>query len=396
MSLTREQIAVRLRDARDTIGLTQAQVAASLGVHRPTISELEAGRRGVTAEELYKLSELYCVPVSELLSESPATAEVVAERLMLRSFEANSPGVNRALQRFVADRKAEFELEELLAIPHPVPSAIRREAPTPRDKWHAVQQGEAIADLERRQLDLGSGPIPSVLRLLAMQGVRIAPLSDVDNGSIDGVYLESADLGPCVGINQRDGDWTGGRAAFTAAHEYAHVILRDRQQELFALQSGTRDPLEVRANAFAAAFLMPREGIREYFESKGMLRGGTLTHLAPADVVRAMDYFGVSRTALLFRLLNLEMISSRLADILTSFTVSEVASAAGVMFRDRQYRGTRLPELAIHSWRSGLISAGRAADLCHMDLQEFRSLMTTLGEEPSSDEAAPLLGAAGV
>ncbi len=55
----REQIAGRLRMARETSGLSQGQVAKRLEMHRPTISEIEAGRRRVSAEEIAVFAELY-------------------------------------------------------------------------------------------------------------------------------------------------------------------------------------------------------------------------------------------------------------------------------------------------------------------------------------------------
>ncbi len=64
----REQIAARLRTAREAAGLSQGQVAKLMGVHRPTISEIEAGRRRVTGEELVKFSGLYGVGVDWLTS----------------------------------------------------------------------------------------------------------------------------------------------------------------------------------------------------------------------------------------------------------------------------------------------------------------------------------------
>ena len=38
-------VASRLREARKMAGLTQGQVAAQMDLHRPTISEIEAGNR---------------------------------------------------------------------------------------------------------------------------------------------------------------------------------------------------------------------------------------------------------------------------------------------------------------------------------------------------------------
>lgn len=57
----RKAIADRLRAAREMAGLSQGQVARMLGMHRPSISEMEAGRRRVSAEELAKLAEIYGV-----------------------------------------------------------------------------------------------------------------------------------------------------------------------------------------------------------------------------------------------------------------------------------------------------------------------------------------------
>lgn len=62
------ELASRLRFARESAGLTQGQVAKLLSLHRPTISEIEAGRRKVAAAELSKLADVYGVPVDWLLS----------------------------------------------------------------------------------------------------------------------------------------------------------------------------------------------------------------------------------------------------------------------------------------------------------------------------------------
>jgi transcriptional regulator with XRE-family HTH domain len=54
-------IAERLSFARKSAGLSQGQVAKMLQMHRPTISEIEAGRRKVSVEELVHFAELYKV-----------------------------------------------------------------------------------------------------------------------------------------------------------------------------------------------------------------------------------------------------------------------------------------------------------------------------------------------
>src|SRR5712692_6304557 len=54
-------LAERLREARTAAGLSQGQVAKKLGMHRPTVTEIEASRRKVSAEELRQFADLYGV-----------------------------------------------------------------------------------------------------------------------------------------------------------------------------------------------------------------------------------------------------------------------------------------------------------------------------------------------
>ena len=76
----RNLIASRLKTAREMAGLSQAQVAKILRLHRPSVSEMEAGRRRVTAEELTKLAEMYSVDL-QWLTGSESDSEKGDERV---------------------------------------------------------------------------------------------------------------------------------------------------------------------------------------------------------------------------------------------------------------------------------------------------------------------------
>jgi len=58
-----------------------------LGIHRPTISEMEAGRRRVAAAELVRLAEIYEVPLGWLAGESMETADPMRQRLEVAARE---------------------------------------------------------------------------------------------------------------------------------------------------------------------------------------------------------------------------------------------------------------------------------------------------------------------
>jgi len=83
---TREQIANRLRTARDAAGISQGQVAKLLNFHRPTISEIEAGRRKVSGEELTQFASLFGVSV-EWLTSASGESDPSDDRILLAARE---------------------------------------------------------------------------------------------------------------------------------------------------------------------------------------------------------------------------------------------------------------------------------------------------------------------
>lgn len=104
---TRDVIAGRLREAREQAGLTQGQAAKVVGIHRPSISEIEAGRRRVAAEELVRLADVYGVSVAWLTGEAPETIAPGGESLNIaaRELEKLKPADLEKVLRFIASIK---------------------------------------------------------------------------------------------------------------------------------------------------------------------------------------------------------------------------------------------------------------------------------------------------
>lgn len=83
----REQIATRIKDARIMAGLSQAQAAEKLNLQRPAISEIESGKRKVSAEEIIQLAELYRVDTSWLLLKEDENGSKMPEQVLFAARE---------------------------------------------------------------------------------------------------------------------------------------------------------------------------------------------------------------------------------------------------------------------------------------------------------------------
>ncbi|MFC7298969.1 helix-turn-helix domain-containing protein [Herminiimonas aquatilis] len=83
----RQVLANRLKEARKMAGLSQGQTAKLLELHRPAISEIEAGNRRVSVEELKRFAEIYDVTASWLLGETAEQLQTDDPRLQLAARE---------------------------------------------------------------------------------------------------------------------------------------------------------------------------------------------------------------------------------------------------------------------------------------------------------------------
>lgn len=107
-------IPARLRAAREAAGLSQGQVAKLMDMHRPTISEMEAGNRRITAAELAKLADLYDAKVAWLLGEAPEYASTDDPKLQLAARELSKlkPDDLDRLLKLIAAMKTDDDEQE--------------------------------------------------------------------------------------------------------------------------------------------------------------------------------------------------------------------------------------------------------------------------------------------
>lgn len=92
----------RLRESREYLGLSQQEVAERLGISRPAVTHIEAGRRKVSTLELRQLASLYRRPYEWLIGEArdPGVPEDHLTQALYRTTRELSDRDREQLLRF--------------------------------------------------------------------------------------------------------------------------------------------------------------------------------------------------------------------------------------------------------------------------------------------------------
>ena len=170
-----------------------------------------------------------------------------------------------------------------------------------------LQAGEIVAEKERKRLGLGRGEAGDVMTLLDREGLKVYRPPFPAAGPVEGIFLFDPEVGPALVV---DGSLSPREGDFVFARLYAHYLV---DNDPYAIRFARRESgpganrEDLRARAFAAAFLISREGLDEYLRAMG--RGETAP-ITPDAVRQLALYFEVGPRSLLTRLLSLGRITS--------------------------------------------------------------------------------------
>ena len=325
MSIDQAELGRRLRQARESCGLTQDDVAQEMGIARATVAQIELGNRSVSGLELAKFSYLYARDIREFVAPTFNADSLTS--VLLRAEDGEEDGVRAALRDCIALGHQLRDLETLLGVNRSTGNVASYPSVALGSKWDAIQSGTQAALEERRRLGLGFGPLGDVPALLEAQGIRTG-LIQMPAG-VSGLMISDSTVGLFVVVNRNH---PSVRQRFSWCHEYAHLLLDRAQMGHVSRESDRSDLLEVRANVFAANFLMPEDGVRQFvgalgkgstsrlhaeiFDESGVVPVDTRTaggsqDLQIYDVVKLAHHFGVSVLSALYRLMNLRLITDK-------------------------------------------------------------------------------------
>lgn len=380
-----DDLGARIKQARARRGLTQKQLARAIDTSDSTISKIESGLRAVKSVELADIADALGVSMRDLLGRrKPLAPLALSHRLAEAS--PDSPSAQKAKEHFRHLLEVHALLDELEIPDAPTRDSVVGEVgPSSTDP---VRAGEEVAEAVRTEMGLGASPMPSLPEALERLGVDVVgiPLGE-DDEVLSGACVRASGLRAAL-VNTSK--WLT-HQRFTLAHELAHLLFDDPSEEEFYAESAQdqrrSDPRETRANAFAAAFLLPAEALTAW-----PVRGASIDESAFTDMLFT---FKVSVRLLAYRLHNLGIFDAADRDEACAWKPSTLARRHNRMQefremaadRDDDRAPTRLYERALRAYCESRIGIGPLAGILRRDPEELRAELAEEGFAPDFDDA---------
>ena len=304
MSKEKEVFAIRLQNARKVSGMSQAELASKM-------SELQsvcpAMYKGVSSTAIEKYEKGVMVPDNDIIMVTIAKAlntNVANLRRPFRvmigkfAFRKKSKLGKKAVERILilAQQRIEKYVEVERLLNEEIGCNIDFSNFVVRNKNDA----RAIANMLRKEWNMGIGPISSAINLLESHGVKVIEVEE-DPELFDGTSSTVEGM-PVVVLNSNEGDPanpkhhnTYERRNLTLFHELGHQLMNiaddidDKEKENIC-------------NAFASEFLIPSEMFIKIFGAK---RTG-ISFFELKDVQRE---YGISARALMYKASELGVIT---------------------------------------------------------------------------------------
>lgn len=265
----------RLSLARKRCKMSGKDLAEKAGLTSVTISRLEQGINEPSEESVQQISKVLGYPSSFFYGDD--LEAIPTEAISFRSLKRMSAKERDAaigagllgvlLSDWVTER---FNLPEIDLI----------------DLSHESNPEVAARSL-RQHWGLGEQPIPNIIKLLEVKGIRVFSLAE-DTKSVDAFSFWRDDQAYIFLNNFK----TPERSVFDAAHELGHLVMHRHG-------GSNHSNAEYEANQFASAFLMPEHDV--------VARRARV--ITTDSIVKMKSRWKVSAMAMAYRLHTLKLVS---------------------------------------------------------------------------------------
>lgn len=340
----------RLKLARRMAGMSLQDLADKVNniITKQSLNKYETGQMNPSSEVLLVLSKVLKIKPDFFLKKTSLDFGPISFRksssLLKKDEDSIVERVRYYIERF-------SEIENILGI------EARFENPLKDIQINSYDDAERAAERLRESWELGVNPIPNIIEMLELKGVRILLIDNVDHFDGLAVYTE---LGiPVVAINIKDKSTE--RIRFTIIHELAHLLL------VFGdVVNQDSKFIEKLCHFFASCFLIPRKMLIK------MIGGDHRNYIGIKELESIKEYYGISIRAIVHRLMEINVITQNYYQrwmIYMSKTFGQKQEPGNYIGLEKQNCFEQLINRAL---AEGLITLSKAAILLDTNIYELR------------------------
>lgn len=330
-------ISKKIKSGRKLRSLSQQKLADEIGVSKQMISKYENSISIPSSKVLIELANALQLNVDYFFT--PPTVELgninfrKKSKLTTKRLEAIKEEVKLKLSNYL-------EIENILNIDNEFDISIQKR------KLNAKPDIERIVKEIREEWQIGFDPVHNITQLLEDQEIKIIEIAEADN-LFDGMATIIDEKYAVIVINE---NFPIERKRFTLLHELGHLILDipdcDLKEE------------EKYCNLFAAEFLFPLSNVFKEF-------GKNRRSVAIQELIEAQKKYGISIQAIMYRLLNADIISSnQLSNFYRQINFNkELKKVIDKERFETPEFSHRYKQLVYRAYSQELISASKAASL---------------------------------
>ena len=340
-------IGERLYRARKAADLSLRNLANEVGVSHTWINKFEKDQAMPDSATLLKLGKTLGVRSEYFFRPAKITLSQVEYRKQSTLPKKRLQAITHEILDQIERR---MELEglfphtpvEVFTLPEGLPAKIQN-----------YDEIETVANHVRHKWDLGMNPIPVLIDLLEMKGIRIFCIDAREDSKFDGL-LANAAASPVIVVGKY---WPGDRQRFTLAHELGHLILANRLSDNLDNEKA--------CHRFAGAFLFPDYSVKVYL-------GDKRSSLEVRELLSLKHEFGLSMAAIIRRTFDLGIIKEGYYKHLSIMFGKKGWRKCEPGQRVDSETGTVFCNLVFHALAEEYIGDSKAAELLNLPLDKFR------------------------
>ena len=349
-SINQNFFGLRLKLARKMAGLSLQDLSDKLGnlVTKQSLNKYEEGLMNPTSEVLLALSKTLNIKPDYFLKKEIIELEGISFRKKV--------SLSKKVEESIVEKSRDyverfFEIENILG--------IEIEFVNPLNSQIIINKidVEGAATKLRDSWELGNDPIPNIVEMLELKGVKILLINEVD--AIDGFSFVTSKNTPVVVVNTNNKSIE--RIRFTIIHELAHILL------VFDVKiKSDYKLLERLCHYFSSCFLIPSKMLIN------MIGGPHRNYIDIKELIAIKEYFGISIRATVHRLKELEVINQNYYErwmVYMSKTYGQKDEPGSYMSDEKLKLFEHLINRAL---AEELISFSKAAILLNTDINELR------------------------